>query len=156
MEGSEDDSTRGGFTRRRGSFRGSAEMHVDDLLAMTLSQQRLLLADRRLRQYMMWSFHQEEFLDAPFSGVDTTCTELRRRLGLGQFVASAAKVLYWAHRLRPNQIAHRPTAFDAADNPYFRPGGRTRPLDGAGDGMPEVVHDPVSGDQLVEPITQAQ
>jgi hypothetical protein len=101
----------------------------------------------------MWSFYQSAHPDFPFSNVTRTYDELKRRLGLGLMADANAEAVYWAHRLQSGQTAHRTTALDAADYAFYRPGGRTQPLDGANDGLPEVVHVPVDGSQLVEPIT---
>jgi len=149
IEGSHGSSARGFATRRR----RSAAMTVDDLLRLGVDQQQILLAGRNLSRYSMWSFYQPAHPDSPFSNVTRTYDELKRRLGLGLMADANAEAVYWAHRLESAQTAHRPTALDAADYAFYRPGGRTRPLDGATDGLPEVVHVPVDGSQLVEPIS---
>jgi hypothetical protein len=63
-------------------------------------------------------------------------------------------MVLFAHRLSPGVAARTPTTFDAEDSPFYRPGGRTQPLDTSttGDGMPEVVHSPITGSTLAEPI----
>jgi hypothetical protein len=101
----------------------------------------------------MWSFYQPRALDEPFRGVSKDRSELIRRLGLG-LTKPGKDLLLWAHRLEPHQTAHKPTAFDAEAYEYFRPGGKTRPLSGT-DGLYEVVHPPVSSDQLVAQIEKA-
>jgi len=127
-------------------------MTVDDLLRLGVDQQQRLLAGRHLSRYNMWSFYQPAHPDSPFSNVTRTYDELKRRLGLGLMADANGEAVYWAHRLESGQTAHRTTALDAADYAFYRPGGRTQPLDGANDGLPEVVHVPVDGSQLVEPI----
>ncbi len=149
IEGSHGSSARGFATRRR----RSAAMTVDDLLRLRVDQQQRLLAGRNLSRYNMWSFYQSAHPDSPFSDVTRTYDELKRRLGLGLMADANTEAVYWAHRLESGQTAHRSTALDAADYAFYRPGGRTQPLDGADDGLPEVVHVPVDGSQLVEPIT---
>jgi hypothetical protein len=128
-------------------------MSVDDLLQLTMEQQKVLLAGRNLSKYNMWSFYQTAHPDLPFTSVTRTYDELKRRLGLGLMSDPNAEAMYWAHRLESEQTAHSTTAFDAADYPFYRPGGRTRPLDGASDGLPEAIHVPVDGAQLAESIT---
>lgn len=149
IESSHGSSARGFATRRR----RSAAMAVDNLLRMSVDQQRTLLAGRNLSRYNMWSFYQSAHPDSPFTNVARTYDELKRRLGLGLMTDENAEAIHWAHRLEPAQTAHRTTALDAADYAFYRPGGRTQPLDGANDGLPEVVHAPVDGSQLAEPIT---
>ncbi len=151
IEGSHGSSARGFATRRR----RSAAMTVDDLLRLRVDQQQKLLAGRNLSRYNMWSFYQTAHPDSPFSNVTRTYDELKRRLGLGLMADANAEAVCWAHRLESGQTARRATALDAADYAFYHPGGRTQPLDGASDGLPEVVHVPVDGSQLVEPITTA-
>jgi len=64
------------------------------------------------------------------------------------------ELLLWQHKLEPHQTAHKPTALDAESFDYYRPGGKTRPLSGT-DGLPEVVHQPVSSNQLAGMIEVA-
>ena len=149
VESSHGSSARGFATRRR----RSAAMTVDDLLRLGVDQQQRLLAGRTLSRFNMWSFYQSAHPNSPFRNVTRTYDELKRRLGLGLMADANAEAVYWAHRLASGQTAHRTTALDAADYAFYRPGGRTQPLDGANDGLPEVVHVPVDGSQLVEPIT---
>ena len=149
IESSHGSSARGFATRRR----RSAAMSVDDLLRLSVDQQKMLLAGRSLSRCNMWSFYQPAHPDSPLTNMTRTYDELKRRLGIGLMNDQNAEAVYWAHRLEPAQTAHRTTALDAADYPFYRPGGRTQPLDGANDGLPEVVHVPVDGAQLAEPIT---
>ena len=114
---------------------------------------RLPAKQNLLSQWIMWSFYQPRRLDSPFLGVSKQQSELIRRLGLGR-VDPDEELLHWEHRLEPHQTAHRPTAFDAEAYDFFRPGGKTLPLSGTG-GLHEVVHPPVTGNQLESKIEVA-
>ena len=138
------------FTTRR---RRTAAPVVDGLLRRDLTGQQRLLQDIFVSKRLIWSFYQSRSPDDPFRGVAKSAPELVRRLGLG-LTNPREELLLWGHRLRTEQTAHRPTAFDAADYEFFRPGGKTRPLSG-GDGFPEVVHRPITGDQLTLRIENA-
>ena len=142
-------SAKSGITRRR----RSAAPAVDHILRADLESQRNLLKTVYLAKRIMWSLYQSRFLDEPFHRVSTEAGELVRRLGLG-VTDPSKELLFWAHRLLPHQTARVPTAFDAADYEFFRPGGKTMPLTGD-DGMREVVHPPVTGDQLTHRIERA-
>jgi hypothetical protein len=133
---------------RRKGF--SAGLAIDLILRLDLALQRECLTGIRLSRYQMWSFYQPRAASDPFRGISKETDQLVRRLGLGHAVGPVELVL-WTHRLRPHQRASVPTTLDAALYQYFRPGGKTRPLTGV-DGLPEVVHPPVSGDQLTRPI----
>jgi hypothetical protein len=139
------------FTTRR---RRTAAPTVDHILRCDLAGQHSLLVDISLSKRLIWSFYQSRSPDDPFRGVITSAPELVRRLGLG-LTNAGEELLVWGHRLRPGQTAHRPTAFDAADYEFFRPGGKTRPLTGDG-GLREVVHRPITGDQLTFRIENAR
>lgn len=128
---------------------------IDAILGATLATQKFDLEDLMLSAYQMWSFHQPADPLNPYAGVDCRGPELRRRLGLG-FYPEDAEFLHCGIHLGVDPSAHQPTAFDAELNRWFRPGGHTYPLDGASDGLPEVVHKPVAGDRLNRPIRPAQ
>jgi len=117
-----------------------------------LTQQRAAIGV--FPEYQMFGFFQLPHLHDPFAGVSTKASELRRRLGLGK-VDPDEELLHFAYRLRDDQIAHIPTAADADLDPYFRPGGYTKPLWGDDDGLPEVVHTPIDGSQLQRRIERA-
>jgi hypothetical protein len=127
---------------------------VDQIVRSDLSVQKDLLRHLPLAPYQMWSIFQPSSPDNALKGVSTHRRELRRRLGLGH-VTEDEELLWWTHRLHAHQEAHVPTAFDAGLNPFFRPGGKTHPLDHASDGLPEVVHPAVTGAQLTHRIEQA-
>ena len=104
----------------------------------------------------MWSFYDPGDRSDPFSGIGKSAIELHRRLGLGNIDISNEEMLLFGHILPGTSSAYTPTAFDAETSKFFRPGGRTKPLSGPNsDGMPEVVHDPVTGENLVHPIERA-
>lgn len=142
-------------TPTRGLRRGgrAASALVDAVLRRDIRGQRSLLGTVFLKQWLMWSFYDALDPATPFRDVTKHAGELRRRLGLGQ-VDAGRTLLIWAHRLLAGQSAHLPTAFDAELNEFFRPGGKTEPLSGAG-AMDEVVHVPVLGSQLEERIEPA-
>lgn len=127
---------------------------VDAIIGADLDRQRFELEDLMLSAYQMWSFYQAATPLEPYAGVDRRGPELRRRLGLGS-CAPDAEFLHCSLHLGTMPRAHRPTTFDSDLNPYFRPGGQTRPLDGADDGLPEAVHEPVAGDRLAQPLRHA-
>ena len=135
------------FTRSR----RSPSLAVDYILSCTLPDQRKSLGGIYLSDNQMWSFYQHDHRDDAFSGISKQRDELVRRLGLG---SHRGELLLWQHRL-DWQEPRTPTAFDAGLDPYFRPGGRTRPLSGRG-GLSEVVHPPITGWQLTSPIEKAK
>lgn len=78
-------------------------------------------------------------------------------LGLGCFAHDdpPEELVRWAHALPESIRAHRPTAWDAGasrGNVYWRPGGRTWQLDRDAEGVPEVVHHPIRGADLIVPM----
>jgi hypothetical protein len=133
--------------RRRGFGAG---LVIDLILSLDLAQQQECLDGIRLSRYQMWSFCQSRAYSDPFRGVSKTAAQLARRLGLGH-LRPPVELIIWTHRLRPHQRAAVPTTFDAALYEFYRPGGKTRPIKGT-DGLREVVHPPISGDQLTQPI----
>jgi hypothetical protein len=130
--------------------RRTSILFVHELLSKTLAEQQSLLNGKPLSRWIMWSFYQPRRTDTPFHGVSKDKSELIRRLGLGR-ANRGEDFLLWEHTLETHQTANRPTAFDAEAYDFFRPGGKTRPLSGSG-GLPEVVHPPVTGNQLAAPI----
>ena len=131
----------------------SSILFLDKLLSADLAGQKSLLAGTWLSRRIMWSFYQPHRIDTPFHHVDKRQSELIRRLGLGQSKPDE-ELLLWEHRLEPHQTAHRPSTFDAEINEFFRPGGKTVPLSGT-DGLHEVVHLQVTGNQLAARIEVA-
>jgi len=140
---------RSALTRRN----RSVGLLVDDLLQRNLAGQQSLLGGCLLSRWLMWALYQPRSLADPFRGVSKDRAELIRRLGMG-CTDPQQELLLWTHRLLPHQRAHKPTALDAGTYTYFRPGGKTHPLTGAG-GLHEVVHEPIDGDQLVSRIEKA-
>lgn len=134
--------------RRQGR---SAGPWLTGILRQGLAVQQKDLAQVPLGTYLMWSFYDVGRPAEPFVQMGKQPAELVRRLGLGQ-IQRGTELLVWAHRLAPGQTVHVPTVLDAELNPAFQPGGKTRPLSGRG-GMNEVVHSPVTGALLEEPIT---
>lgn len=124
---------------------------VDDL-EEALSEQKRRLASLHVQQitaYQMWSFEagteQADQIESRSEAID--------RLGLGQLEGSTAEVVIWHHG---SEEQHQPTAWDAEKNPYWRPGGRTKPLSSGDteDGFPECVHPPVGPDSFRSPIRE--
>lgn len=138
-----------GVTRRR----RAVGLFVDAILSRNADDQRALLCGCLLSRWLMWSFYQSRHLEQAFAEVSRNRADLIRRLGLGS-ANSNDEFVIWTHRLRPGQRAHTPTAFDAEAYEWFRPGGKTKALAGD-DGLSEVVHGPVSSDQLIERIERA-
>jgi hypothetical protein len=120
-----------------------------------LERQRKALATDKLARYQMWSFLVEDDPDA-FTALAADRIRLVERLGLGHLKDPRLELVYWMHELGATP-AFRPTVWDAdLDNPYWRPTGRTEPLDGSGSaaGLPEVVHSPIEGGDLTNPISE--
>jgi len=132
----------------------------------SLRDQQDVLGDLRLAAPhvdAMWSFYDPSVPDDPLRGLPSGRAATVDILGLGKYHSSKERLVQWGHRLPRGQKAKKPTAWDAgASNPFWRPGGRTRPLsaDGGGtgafaaaDGLPEVVHAPVTGRDLAVRIS---
>jgi hypothetical protein len=124
--------------------------------ATKLAKQRSELAGKALSRYQMWCYPAEDSR-SPFREIGTTRAEAVNILGLGfyAYTEPAAEIVRWAHALPVSIQAHRPTAWDAgADkgNVHWRPGGSTYRLDRDEFGLSEVVHDPVTVENLVAPI----
>ena len=129
--------------------------------ANRLERQRTELADYTLGRHQMWSCPVGDPRN-PFAEIGSTRADSVNVLGLGYFAHDARneKLVRWAHTVpksnTPNKpAACRPTAWDAgADNGsvHWRPGGRTYRLDRDEYGLPEVVHDPIKGENLVVAI----
>jgi len=129
---------------------------VDRILRSGLNKQRDMLRYTKLRKYLMWSFCDRRHRAQPFRQIGKRASELRRRLGLGHTDLKKQELLLFAHRLPSGTKAYVPTTLDAELGQFFRPGGRTKPLSGpASHGMPEVVHDPVTGRSLIARIEKA-
>ncbi|MBM4034952.1 MAG: hypothetical protein FJ291_24680 [Planctomycetes bacterium] len=130
----------------------------------SLRQQQEKLAGTPLGDQLMWSFYDPTDEHDPFRSFGGGSDTMVDRLGLGKDWNVRHDLVKWGHRLPAGIAAHTATAWDGgAENPYWYPGGRTLPLsaDGGGtrdpsighsDGLPEVVHDPVTGSQLAVPI----
>lgn len=144
-------------------LRDLARLPLDETACLEVQKSeiggRLEASERTgLSPHVVWSFF-EDGDSRPFSRLRPRRSELINRLGLGHLEDSAAnELLFWTHRLPAGRVARRPTAWDAGlRNPWWRPTGRTEPLDGSGadDGLPEAVHDPVGVAELVTPIRGA-
>jgi hypothetical protein len=124
--------------------------------ATKLAKQRAEFAGKALSRYQMWCCPAADSRN-PFREIGTTRAEAVNILGLGYYAydAPAAEIVRWAHALPVAIQAYQPTAWDAgADrgNVHWRPGGRTYRLDRDDFGLSEVVHDRVTGENLVAPI----
>lgn len=130
---------------------------IDRFLRDDLETQKKKLPRSSLPTYLMWSFYDSSSTDDPFTNTGKGGVALRDRLGLGHVDLSIDDLLSLAHALDDAFEANVPTTFDAETSKWFRPGGTTEPLTGAfGEGMPEVVHDPISREDLLQPVREAQ
>ena len=119
-----------------------------------LEEQRAALSAATLARYQMWSVHPDDDVES-FANLAAERTELVNRLGLGHLEDPRLELVYWMHDLG-EVAAHRPTSWDAdLTSPWWRPTGRTEPLDGSGSarGLPEVVHSPIQAGHLTTPIS---
>lgn len=119
-----------------------------------LKLQKREFAPDKLSKYQMWSFYDDQQLDDPFSDLGDSREATVVRFGLGFYDDHPAiELIRWTHRLPPDIIALKPTAWDADTGEwsvYWRPTGKTWPTRGGfGDGFPEVVHDPITAQGLV-------
>ena len=118
-----------------------------------LARQRFSLDGKPLSRHQMWSYPVND-QDNPFAEFGDRRNEAVNLLGLG-FQHPTDELVRWAHTLPDPVGAHQPTAWDSGADPssvYWRPGGRTRRLDRAEDGLIEVVHTTISGTNLAAPI----
>ncbi len=121
--------------------------------ATRLERQRSSLAGRILGSRQMWCYPAGDAAN-PFAEIGNSRIEAVNVLGLGWYAYDAPddELVRWAHMLPDAIGAYLPTAWDADDSVYWRPGGRTYRLDRDDYGVPEVVHNPVAGDNLTAPI----
>jgi len=107
-----------------------------------------------LSEHQLWAFYDQPGR-SPSLTIGTKRVGAVDRLGLGDFQGTSEELVYWEHRLPPGKAAHQPTAWDAdAKNLYWRPRGKTYPLSGdTALGLHEVVHDSVTADDLVTPMS---
>jgi len=141
--------------------RSRAEALVNDLLgggideAAKLAKQKASLADKTLSLYQLWCYPAAD-PRKPFDEIGSTRAEAVNTLGLGGFADDTSEVLVrWAHAAPAAIKVCRPTAWDAgADNVYWRPGGYTYKLDSAGNGVQELIHDKITGENLIAPIEE--
>jgi len=120
--------------------------------AQRLNSQKQSLGSAPLSPYQMWAFQDEEHA-VPFETFPDSREATVVRLGLGHYDNTGDELVRWTHRLPSNINPFKPTAWDAdASDVYWRPGGKTHPLrPGFGDGLSEVVHDPISARDFVTP-----
>lgn len=132
-----------------------ARRAVDGVLEWDLAVQRNRLKAVPLTPMrQMWSFFDPRARN-PFKNIGRKQDVLRDRLGMGH-VGPGEPLMTFAHRLPGHLQPFVPTTFDAETCECFRPGGCTEPLTGShGAGMPEVVHEPVTGESLEEAICPA-
>jgi len=124
-----------------------------------LEEQKTSLAKNTLTRYQLWSFSTGDGRE-PFVALEPRRPLLLNRLGLGHLLADPmVELVVWSHTLPDGVPAHQPTAWDAGlENPWWRPTGRTEPLDGSGkeSGFPEVIHNPIGPQDLATPITEVE
>jgi len=152
------------YQRGKTTAVGDASALGDIIATHSLAEQRDRLEDTALvnPRGIMWSFYDPADEDDPYASLEDDREEVVDRLGLGWHEGKSHRILKLAHRLPDGMRAFTPTAWDGGvRHPYWYPGGRTRPLsaDGRGtgrfgddDGLPEVVHAPLTGRQLAAPI----
>ena len=112
---------------------GRAEALLHDLIhdappTTRLDRQRAALAGKTLGRYQMWCYPAGDARN-PFAEIGGNRSEAVNVLGLGGYAYNAPddELVRWAHTL-PNTIAaHLPTAWDAGDCVYWRPGGPDLP-----------------------------
>ena len=177
MEGQEDPAAAGHILGRLWTRKGLNSLYqkpdrlgsrrspsaLDRILAVSLEDQQHALGDMRLapeRVTVMWSFYDPRAPGNPLLNLPKNRAAAVDILGLGEYYYRSPNepLVQWGHRLPVGEEAKRATAWDGGvRNPYWRPGGRTRPLsaDGGGtgkftpaDGLPEVTHSPVTGRDL--------
>jgi hypothetical protein len=124
--------------------------------ATKLARQKTDLAGKTLSRFQMWCYPAADHR-SPRREIGAGRMDAVNILGLGFYAydAPGEEVVHWAHAL-PNSVgAHRPTAWDAGTdrgNVHWRPGGKTYRLDRDDYGLPEVVHNPIKGDDLIAPV----
>jgi hypothetical protein len=151
-----------GHTSRNWPPTSTVDILLDPKTGLALQRRMLRSPDPQLQvklmplsRHQMWSFYDPASPAAPFGNLGKGAKEIRRRLGLGH-VPIGERLLLFSFRLPPEVSAHVPTAFDAELNPFFRPGGRTCPLNGPPkEGLPEVVHQPLTAEALALRIEAA-
>jgi len=126
----------------------------DAIRLLSLEKQREHLSEVPLAEHVMWSFYDPRDQANPFASFAGGRAELVDRLGLGEYSSRSHTVIKWGHCLPESVTPTTPTAWDGGVNrPYWLAGGRTLPLSAAAardttNGLPEVVHCPVTGSQL--------
>ena len=77
---------------------------------------------------------------------------------MGLSISDDKLLIIWGHSPVAQEVLRWPTAFDAADNPLYRPGGKTFPTslhpDHGNDGLDEVVHPAVTGENIAVRMIQ--
>jgi hypothetical protein len=145
-----------------GLSRRNAEALLRDLVAdvvdpsAKLARQKFDLGGKPLSRYQMWCYPPADDRE-PFREIGPSRREAVNILGLGCFAYDdpTAELVQWVHALPRRVRAHLPTAWDAGASPgnvHWRPGGRAYQLEQDDYGVPEVVHDPIHGDDLMTPI----
>ena len=129
------------------------DLITDGPATTRLDRQHLALGGKALSRHQMWSYPAGD-PNQPFVEFGDRRGEAVNLLGLG-FQRPTDELVRWAHTLPDSSGAHQPTAWDSGADPssvYWRPGGRTRRLDRAEDGLIEVVHETITGTDLVAAI----
>jgi hypothetical protein len=121
-----------------------------------LALQRLDLTGKALSPYQVWAFPASDSR-APLAEVGESRADAVNALGLGYYAVEkpGEELVRWAHRLPDAIDARRPTVWDAstcAGNVYWRPWRKTCQLSAEVPGVTEVVHPPIRGEDLVQPI----
>ncbi len=132
-------------------------LHLPGEDGTRLEEQKATITKDTLSPYQMWSFHEDD--KAPFTDLEPRRAELLNRLGLGYVTDPTTELIRWTHTLPSDSKACQPTAWDAdMGNPWWRPTGKTEPLDGSGGdrGFPEVVHPPIGPEHLETSIAEPE
>lgn len=125
-----------------------------------------LLRKAPVGRYLIWATFSEDMpSENPFANLPCRTEAIRTALGLGHCPETETLVLLtWRREDRWAELAlHRPTVADAAAYPWYRPvsdasakWGYTQPLAPNPDSCracPEVVHEVITGETIVFPVS---
>jgi hypothetical protein len=137
---------------------------LERLLSKPLHATHAELRNKFIGQFLMWAtFNPDDLNGHPFSGMPKDADGLRARLGVHSSERGQDLFLL-VYRLPPDVAPLFPTIADAQGYSLFRPSppeeksGLTMPwaeIDGEKP-LPEVVHNPIKGICLIEPIQIAR
>lgn len=139
----------------------SEDDFMRDILDAELDYQAKKLANCRLRDRLMWVWYNIDFPRDPFHNIAENRAELVSRLGLVHYTTPERRdelLVAWIHEVPPSIIVRIPTALDARLNEQWYHGGRTLPINArtTTEGLPEAVHDPITGGCLRRKINRLE